>query len=252
MDEAAMSLYRFLWNDFCDWYVELAKPRLRLESEARGGAQNMLAFVLETTLRLLHPITPFITEEIWQALPQRRRGAGTICLAPYPEAHPEWEDSRAEAGMGLLIEAVRALRNMRAELGIAPSARMAGAVRSDDAEARTSLRASAGLAATLARLTELAVLETAPTGGHWVGTPIAGGAEVFVELGDALNSAKELERIDKELAAIDRELEKSGAKLGNASFVERARPDVVQQERDRMADWQSKHEKLHERRRLFE
>src|SRR5581483_5267894 len=136
MDDATRALYQFLWNDFCDWYVELAKPRLRAEGQERATAQNTLAFVLETTLRLLHPITPFITEEIWQALPHEGE---SILFAPYPQPNPAWNDPEAEAAMAATIETTRALRNLRAELGIAPSTRLSAAVLAAEPDLRAAL-----------------------------------------------------------------------------------------------------------------
>src|SRR5579871_1087791 len=218
MDDATRALYQFLWNDFCDWYVEMAKPRLRAEVADRATAQNLLAFVLETTLRLLHPITPFITEEIWQALPHQDK---TILLARYPQPEPAWNDPEAEQAMALVIEATRAMRNMRAELNITPGARLSAAALPASVEARTTLEASAGLIAELARLSKLEVVETAPAtdSGQWAGTPVD-GAEVFLEIGETLDIEKELERIEKELASVAKEIERCESKLGNPNFVE--------------------------------
>jgi valyl-tRNA synthetase len=249
MDDATRALYQFLWNDFCDWYVELAKPRLRAEGQARATAQNTLAFVLETTLRLLHPITPFITEEIWQALPHQGE---SLILAPYPQPEPAWNDPEAEAAMALTIETTRALRNLRAELGIAPGARLTAAALPTTSAARAALTANADLIANLARLETLKLVEAAPSAetGRWVGTPIE-DAEVFLEIGDALDIGKEIERIDKELAAVARQIERSEGMLNNPNFVQRANPEKVAEERRRLADWQEKRAKLEERRRLF-
>ena len=249
MDDATRALYGFFWNDFCDWYVEMAKPRLRPESAERKTAQNMLAFILEQTLRLLHPIVPFITEEIWQALPHQ---GDSLIVAPYPTGAAEWNDPLAEAAVALTIDATRALRNLRAELGIAPGIRLAAAAVSLDAGVRGTFSSSAGLMATLARLARFEVLEAAPSGenGKWVSTPIT-GAEMFLEIGDALDIGKETERIDKELAAIGKEIERAEGKLGNASFVERARPEVVEEERKRLMTWREKQVALAERKRLF-
>jgi valyl-tRNA synthetase len=250
MDDATRAAYQFFWNDFCDWYVEMAKVRLRAGGEERRTAQNMLVHVLETTLRLLHPIIPFITEEIWQALPHR---GGTICLAPYPAADPALPAPEAEAAMAATIEATRALRNLRAELGIAPRARLAAAALPARADVRGALTENADLIASLAGLSgPLAIAEAAPAsaGGKWIGTPTDGG-EVFLEIGDALDVSKELERIDKELAAVAKELERATGLLNNPSFVSRANPEKVEQERQRLASWQEKQAKLEERRRLF-
>jgi valyl-tRNA synthetase len=252
MDDATRALYAFLWNDFCDWYVEMAKPRLRGGEDEARAARNMLAFVLETTLRLLHPITPFITEEIWQALPHPSGGA-TIMRAPYPEAEPAWSDPEAERSMEVTIEATRALRNLRAELNIAPGARLTGAAIATSEATAHSLADNLALIATLARLASLDLVESAPAAetGKWVSSPIDGG-EMYLNIGEALDVAKELERIDKELASIAREIEKAEAKLGNANFVERAKPEVVALERERLASWIEKRARLDERRRVFD
>ncbi len=288
MDDATRVLYDFFWNDFCDWYVEMAKPRLRAEGETRRTAQNMLAYTLETTLRLLHPLIPFITEEIWQALPQnqgtgnREQGTGektedrrqkteedtlstinyqlsTICLAPYPEAKDTegWQDAAACRTIAYMIAATRAIRNMRAELGIAPSVRIKAAVVASQPEAETALRENGDLIVDLARLEATpSLLTAAPSpengqAGKWIGTPTE-GMEVFLEIGDALDMDKERARIRKELEAVGKEIERAQAKLSNASFVERAKPEIVEEERKRLSDWQEKRGKLEERQKLFE
>jgi valyl-tRNA synthetase len=262
MDDATRTLYQFFWNDFCDWYVEMAKVRLRSEDATdKANAQNMLAYVLEATLRLLHPIIPFITEEIWQALVGSRQWAvgssgdsrpSTICLAAYPQAVPEWQDEAAERGMDLTIEATRALRNLRAELGIAPGVRLKAAVAPGEAHAGEIFTANAELIANLARLEALQLTAAAPgaDSGKWIGTPIA-GAELFLEIGDALDIAKELQRIDKELAEVAKQIARSEGMLGNPKFVERASAEIVEKERATLIGWQEKQTKLQERRRLF-
>ena len=282
MDDATRVLYEFFWNDFCDWYVEMAKPRLRTEGPARQTAQNMLAYTLETTLRLLHPLIPFITEEIWQALPQRgeekekrrkgeeeTQGTGnsgipinsqppTICLAPYPEAKDVegWQDAAACRTIGYAIAATRVIRNMRAELGISPSVRLKAAIVASQSGAETALRETGDLIVDMARLEATPLLLSASPSpengqsGKWIGTP-TGGMEVFLEIGDALDMDKERARIRKELDAVGKEIEKAQAKLGNASFVERAKPEIVEEERKRLLDWQEKQGKLEERQRLF-
>jgi valyl-tRNA synthetase len=250
MDDAMRAIYQFLWNDFCDWYVEMAKPRLRSEDvQTKQNVQNVLAFVLETTLRLMHPAIPFITEEIWQALPQTN---GSVCIADYPMPMPEWEDAEAAAGVETTIEATRALRNLRAELGIAPGTPLQAAAVASGENAKSALAANAELIAFLARLSGLTLGDAAPSSetGKWVSTPIT-GASVFLKIGDALDMDKERERIAKELLAIDKEIEKADAKLGNPNFVERAAPAIVEQERQRLADWQAKQAALEERRQML-
>jgi valyl-tRNA synthetase len=249
MDDATRTMYQFFWNDFCDWYVEMAKPRLQYEGPDGSTVRNMLAYVLETTLRLLHPIVPFITEEIWQNLPH---AGETICTAPYPQIIEQWRDAEAEAAMDVTIDATRALRNVRAELGISPAPKLVGAAVPSTPESRITLAANAGLIASLARLSELKIYDVAPQAGAgtWIGSPIT-GAEMFLQIGDSLDLNRELERIDKELGSIAKEIERAQAKLANPNFVERANPDVVAKERGILADWQDKRAKLRERRAMF-
>ena len=249
MDDAARAAYQFFWNDFCDWYVEMCKPRLQPGVADSETARNVLAFVLETTLRLPHPVVPFISEEIWQQLPHT---GNTICTAPYPMADPEWHDADAEDAMQVVIEATRALRNLRAELGIAPAPWLLAAAVPASTATTKALSASAPIIASLARLSELSIRQNAPDPetGRWIGSPIT-GAQVFLELGDSLDVGRELGRIEKELASVAREIERASAKLANPSFVERADPDIVAKERAILADWQEKHAKLVERRSLF-
>ena len=293
MDDATRALYEFFWNEFCDWYVEMAKPRLRGDAADRPNAQNMLAYVLDRTLRLMHPILPFITEEIWQALPQHSavgsrqsavgaigmpeghgqyavanltdlpasfdqtgdiaHGSGaSICLAAYPEANSELTDASAEEQMAVLIEATRALRNLRAELGIAPGVRLqAQALPSADGP-RRALEGNTILIAELARLSGLTLTTSAPSpeSGRWIGTPI-GGAEVFLEIGDGMDIGKELARIDKELAEIEKQIARAEGMLNNSSFTERAPAEKIRQEQERLVSWQEKKGKLLERRRMF-
>ena len=287
MDEAARALYEFFWNDFCDWYVEMAKPRLRAEGTTRQNAQNMLAYVLETTLRLLHPMIPFITEEIWQALPQNKEGeigrggegetkssqnltvetsrldsenaslspplpiSPSICLAHYPEAKDTegWQDAGACQTIAYTIAATRAIRNMRAELGIAPSVRLTAAIVASQSGAETALRENGDLIVDLARLDATpSLLSAAPSPengqpGKWIGTPTE-GMEVFLEIGDALDMDKERARFHKEMEAVRKEITKSKAKLENANFRERANPAIVKEERKRLDDWMEKEGRL--------
>lgn len=250
MDDATRALYQFLWNDFCDWYIELTKSRLRPESAERGTAQNMLAYVLETTLRLLHPFTPFLTEEIWQALPHQGE---SICLATYPE-EPEFTaaagDARSHAEMEFVITAVRAIRRIRADLGVPPAVRLPAAA-VPDPTTRSALERNRELFVSLARLDSFTILDAAPAeGGRWVGAPLD-GAQIFVDIGEALDMDRERERMQKELQAIQKEIDRARSKLDNPGFVTRAKPEVVEEERRRLAAWQEKYALIQERAALF-
>ncbi len=280
VDDATRALYNFFWNDFCDWYLEMAKPRLRGEGASRRAARNMLAYVLEITLRLLHPLMPFITEEIWQALTQekgeRKKEKGedtggeasasskqqttnnTICLAPYPQAGglEAWKDAEACQAIAYAVAATRTIRNLRVELSIAPGVRLTAAIVTANASANAALRETGDLIVDLARLQSAPLfLASAPSpengqSGKWIGTP-GEDMEVFLEIGDAMDMDKERARIQKELDAVAKEIERSQAKLGNAGFVARAKPEVVDEERGRLLAWQDKQSKLEERARIF-
>ena len=269
MDDATRLLYEFFWNDFCDWYVEMAKPRLRGEGMAKQTAQDMLAYTLETTLRLMHPFIPFITEEIWQALREgtgnREQGIGdtnhkptepTICLASYPIAQEDWNDPDACQAIAYAIAATRTIRALRIELSIAPGARLTAAIVTTNSAALSALRETGDLIVDLARLQSAPLfLPAAPSAengqpGKWIGTP-GDDMEIFLEIGEAMDMDKERARIQKELDAVGKEIERAQAKLNNAGFVARAKPEVVEEERDRLRTWQDKQSKLEERARLF-
>ena len=258
MDDATRAIYQFFWNDFCDWYLEMCKPRLR--SEYRVETQATMRSVLEVTLRLMHPIIPFITEEIWQTLPKMEleytgeTQCETICLANFPQPFDAWDDEIAEAEMTLLVETIRAVRNIRAELGIAPGVKLKAGIQTDDAGNHTAYQNNAALIAELAKLESFDIWFREPaadyTGeGKWVGTPLGWG-ELYLNIGETVDMSKELERLEKELTAIAKQIERAEGMLGNPSFVERATPEKVEEERKRLADWQEKQTKLAERKRL--
>ncbi|HSV74448.1 MAG TPA: valine--tRNA ligase [Chthonomonadales bacterium] len=254
-DEAARSLYAFLWDDFCDWYVELAKPRLRSDDPGEAGlAASVLRVTLETTLRLMHPMMPHITEAIWQALQPHDEHAARealLMVQPFPEPRPGWVDPHAEDRMALVIDATRALRNLRAEAGIPPGARLRGAAVAGVGSAATTLSENTDTIAHLARLSEIGMRDAAPTtDGRWIGAPIR-GAEVFVDIGDALDIPKELERLARERAAVERDIERASARLGNPQFVQRAPADVVAKERANIEALQGKRAKLQTRAALL-
>jgi len=250
MDDAMAAIYRFLWSKFCDWYVEMVKPRLRAEGEDRATAQDVLAYVLETTLRLMHPMIPFITEELWHALPH---GGDTIMTAPYPTVANlgARRDLDAEAQMAVVEEAVRGFRNLRAELKLDPARRLPGAAVASDAQAALALNGAAQAVMELARLSEFEVRQSAPSGdGQWVGSPVA-GSEVFLEIGEALDLPKERERIAKEVEQTEKELSSIQARLANPQFLEKAAAAVVEKARAQAVELEERREKLLARRHML-
>ena len=252
MDVATRSAYAFFWNDFCDWFIEMAKPRFRTEGEDKAIAQNVLKYTLDGILRLLHPMIPFITEEIWGGLWGNEKSAQFLCLSEYPKINPAFEDVEACAAIETTIEATRALRNLRAELGIAPGIRLSSVAVATSENIMSALTLNAPLITELARLGEFSVLATSPdaTSGKWVGTPIT-GAEVLLEIGEALDLDKERERIEKELAEVTKQITRAEGMLSNANFTAKASPEKVAEEQKRLQDWREKERKLEERKQLF-
>ncbi len=249
MDSSMRAIYSFVWDDFCDWYVELAKPRLREVGAARTTAQSVLYHVLETTLRLVHPMIPFISEEIWQVLTNSKDA--TIMRADFPVYDPVWENAGAESRMNVVVEAVRQLRNLRAEIGLPAGQRLYGAVVPGNVDAARTFGDNNEIIVSLARLSELQIHDSTPTeNGTWVGSPISSG-EVFIEIGQALDIPKELERIAKELASVEKDLVGSDTKLANPQFTDKAPEAIVTKEREYNAALHDKQEKLLARRNMF-
>ncbi|MDI6870502.1 MAG: valine--tRNA ligase [Bacillota bacterium] len=233
LGEAGKAVYDFLWNEFCDWYLELAKPRLygKQGEEERRVAQTVLWYVLEGTLRLLHPFMPFITEEIWQSLPHCGEA---LIVAPWPKVPRALHDAAAEREMHLVTEVVRVVRNLRAEYRVEPGKAVPALVRGGKG-ALELLEDTRPLLLPLARLSDLALLPAgAPTPEQAV-TAVAAGVEVFLPLAGLIDVARERERLEKETAAAAAEAERLQAKLADAGFVERAPAEVVQKERTKLA-----------------
>ena len=263
MDDACSALYGFVWGEYCDWFVELCKPALQGENgPAKDSARQTLYLVLETTLKLLHPIMPFVTDEIWRQLPGKTE---SISLAPYPVYDGLLVDAEAEAAVGLLIESITALRGLRAEFtpgGQENEAARAAmltrklsvvAVPETDA-AKSALTNQLPALVALARLGETMVAASAPNdGGKYVPASVP-GATFYVpagELLEGLDPAKESARLATEIAKLDKELAGVNARLNNPSFVERALPEVVERTRADAAELVQRQAKLAMRQGLL-
>ena len=262
MDEACKALYEFVWGEYCDWFVELCKPSLQSEDgPAKDSARATLYAVLETTLRLLHPIMPFVTDEIWRQLPGKTE---SISLAPYPAYDEALVDADAEAAVGLLLESITALRGLRAEFtpgGQENEAARAAmltrkltvvAVAETDAAASALTNQISALIA-LARLGETTVAASAPTDSKYVPTSVPGVAFYVPasELLEGLDPAKESARLALEITKLDKELAGVNARLNNPSFVARALPEVVERTRADAAELVQRQAKLEMRRGLL-
>jgi len=247
MDDAMRSIHSFLWDDFCDWYVELSKPRLRSSGEDKDRVCAVLTHTLDTILRMLHPMTPFITEEIWSELMrtlERKKEHGSIMFAPYPLANPELFDDNAEKQIEVLIETIRSIRNLRAEIGIAPSAKVKAAIVPANRFAALALTDHADFLQMLSRCEDVHFRDSTPQkDGKWIGAT-GNHAEIFIEIRDAMDMEKELTRIERELEALSKDQAKIEAKLSNAQFLEKAPEHIVNQEKERLTALLEKKQKL--------
>ena len=241
LDEAAKRCFDFVWKELADWYVEAVKPRLGDAANA-AVAQSVLAYCLDTVLRLLHPMVPFITEELWQKLPDRA-GDELLAAAAWPARRDALSDPRAEARFALVQDAIAAIRTIRAEYRVSPKARLAATVTPKTAEGR---RAFEGERETIVRLGQLDALgfdgrKAAKAGAHAV---LADGSEVFVALSDAIDLQQECRRLSGELTRLEQQLAGLAAKLTNQEFVARAPAEVVAKEREKERAWRDQRQVL--------
>ncbi|MDR3638604.1 MAG: valine--tRNA ligase [Isosphaeraceae bacterium] len=240
--EATKRLRDFTWNDFCDWYVEMVKERLR-DPSARPVAQRVLASVLDGLCRLLHPIVPFLTEQVWQALgqlapergvPAPEAAAESVCIASWPAYPDSWHDADAEQVVGLWQEVTRAIRNLRAERKLPDTAVLEPVlVAAEPVAAR--LRAGTRFIEGLTRPSRVAVAPTADRTGECAVAVLA-EVEVVLPLESLIDWPAEAARLRKQLGDLDKQAAGVNGKLGNESFVSKAPPEVVAQQRAKLAE----------------
>ncbi|MEN6356312.1 MAG: class I tRNA ligase family protein [Armatimonadota bacterium] len=245
MDVAARALYEFLWSEYCDWYIELAKPRLRGSDEEKRQVRSILYHVLEATLRLLHPIMPFITEEIWQALPHEGE---SIMLAPYPEVDSSMLDDEAEAQMNAVMDSTRTARDLKSSKNIPIRQSTVMAFQPYPGKELTEHEK------TLIERLSGAVIELTDVPrdleSHIAGTvPNFGTFFMSVpKLSDDERKA-ELARIDNELKSIEKDLSRSQGKLANEGFVSKAPAAIIEKEKRIVAELSEKKQKLEDRKK---
>ncbi|WP_237067413.1 valine--tRNA ligase [Microbulbifer guangxiensis] len=246
-DLASQALYDFIWAEYCSWYLELSKPVLWDDAASpavKKGTRRTLIRVLETVLRLAHPMMPFITEEIWQKVKDLAGQSGdTIMLQSYPEADEHRIDTEAEAAIAALKQVIEGVRNIRGEMKISPATKIPLILRGGSAEDRQNLDNARALMIKLASLESVSWLntgESAPASA----TALAGDVELLVPMAGLIDVAAESARLQKEIDKLGKELSRVEGKLKNPKFVDKAPEAVVEKERGKLAELQSAQDRL--------
>jgi valyl-tRNA synthetase len=231
-DEAASCLYHFVWGTFCDWYLEFTKPILQGEDPAgRAETQATTAWVVGRIVHLLHPIMPFVTEEVWAQL--AGEAAGMLITAPWPDLPCDTLDTDASAEMEWVAQAISAIRTLRAEMNVPPAARVPLFIKDSEPAAEQRITRHREHFIRLARVERFEPAERIPAGGVQT---VVEGATLILSLGEVVDLARERDRLGKEIGKLDTELAKIAAKLGNPNFLAKAKAEVVEGQREREAD----------------
>ena len=241
--EAGRNLYNFIWDDFCDWYIEMSKETLYGDNpEAKRMNQAVLVYVLDNIVRLLHPIMPFVTEEIFSKLPTT---TGSIVVASYPEVN-EFSDESAAEGMEVLKEVIRAVRNIRAEVNTPLSKAVTLLIQANDEKVQAFLTANQNYIMRFCNPDEL-VIATELAVPDMAMSQVITGATIYLPLANLINLTEEIARLEKELAKLDGEVKRVQGKLANERFVSKAPQAVVDQERAKEADYLEKQQAVAQR-----
>ncbi len=252
LGEAGRQINEFFWSDYCDWYVEIAKVQLQGDEETRRGTAGILRAVLDQSLRLLHPYMPFVTEEVWQYLyricepDSSRWPASALIVAPWPQANAEASDDDMEQDFGLLQEVITRIRDARSQMNVEPARRVP--VLMAAGSYLEMVRAQAPLIEFLARTEKPQLFEQLDQKPEQAMSLLAGPVEIYLPLAGLLDIGKEVERLDKEIVQAQQEIARLHGKLANEAFVTRAKPEVVEKERERLAVQEERIGKLLERR----
>ncbi|MBF6630669.1 MAG: valine--tRNA ligase [Comamonas sp.] len=240
LDNVANTIYDFVWNEFCDWYLEIAKVQIQTGSEAQQRAtRRTLIRTLETILRLAHPVIPFVTEELWQKVaPVAGREGASIAVAAYPEAQPEKIDEAANAYVGRIKAMVDACRTLRGEMGVSPALRLPLLAMGDSAEAADFLHTNAAVLKNLAKLSDVKVFDNeAAWQAEAQSAPVNVVADARLALFVEVDVEAEKARLGKEAKRLEGEIAKANGKLNNEGFCAKAPAAVLEQERKRVAEF---------------
>jgi len=246
-NDVASLIYKFIWNEFCDWYIELSKARLYSEGPEKHTTQNVLVFVLESALKLLHPIMPFITEEIWQKLPKE---GTSIMVAPFPQYDPKLDDSEAEQQMQVVMDVITSVRNIRGEMNFNPGLQLPLDIEIQEPGTESVLLDNAHYIKDLARVPQINV-------GAEITVPkvaaksVLPGMVVYVPLEGLMDFGEEKKRVEKELKKIEKDIIFLDKKLSNPNFVDKAPPEVIAKDRQRLNELSEKQTKLQDHLKII-
>lgn len=254
-DLLAQTLYEFVWHEYCDWYLELSKPVLYDESALgamKRGTRRTLVHVLDQILKLLHPIMPFITEEIWQRTSKFTSQNGeSIMLSAYPLVDKQFIDAQLEEEMLWMQEVIQALRTIRSEMSISPAKQISLHIKQASTQDEALLKKYHGMLMALCKLTDihfLAADEATPVSA----TAVVRELELLIPMAGLINKDAELARLDKELAKLAKDIALAEGKLGNPKFADNAPADIIAKEREKLAQGQLAREKLLHNRQMIE
>ncbi|MCB1774730.1 MAG: class I tRNA ligase family protein, partial [Gammaproteobacteria bacterium] len=247
-DQAAQAIYEFTWNEYCDWYLELCKPVLNnaeASEAAKRGTRRTLISVLESLLRLTHPVMPFITEEIWQKVaPLTGRIAASddirssIMQQPFPTFRAPLVDEAAETEMQWVMQFILGIRKIKGEMNIAPGKPVPVLLADSNDQDRVNAGKHRAFLDFLARTESITVLEPGDAGPESA-TALVGNMKILIPLAGLIDKDAELARLDKEIGRLQQDIERTGKKLQNPSFVDKAPEAVVQKERDKLEQAQA-------------
>jgi valyl-tRNA synthetase len=239
-DEAANRLYQFVWGTFCDWYLEFSKPILQGgDATAQAETKATVGWTLAQIVHLLHPVAPYVTEEIWAQL--GGASAGLLLTAPWPDLPPDLHDVKCSGEMNSLISAISAIRAVRSELNVPAAARVRLLFIDLNTELAGRLIRNRNHILRLARVESIDPTDTAPTGSVSI---VVEGATLIMPLGEVVDLEREKARLKKEIDRLDGELGKFAAKLGNPGFLAKAKPEIVEEQREREADTRRDRDRL--------
>jgi len=247
--EAAKIIYEFTWNEFCDWYIEFSKPRLYQEKDTieKRTAQYILWFVLENSLRILHPFMPFITEEIWQKLPHKGE---SIMVSPWPKYKEEYENKDAENKMDKIMSIIKTIRNIKSDMNIPYSKEIDLYLNINEKNKLKLIKENIYYIETMIKTKSLKV-GTGIKKPEYSATGILEGIEIFIPLKDIINISEEAIRLEKKLNKINNEFNVICKKINNNDFLSRAPKDIVKKERDKADELRDIKERLENNLKSF-